>query len=31
VKGEDGTNAKTADLSTVFELMDYREGRSQQL
>jgi hypothetical protein len=31
VKGEDGTNAETAELSTAFELIDYREGRSQKL
>lgn len=29
VKGEDGTTAETADLSTAFDLIDYREGRSQ--
>ena len=31
VKAEDSTTAETADLSTAFELMDYREGRSQKL
>lgn len=30
MKGEDGTTAETANLSTAFELMDYREGRSQR-
>ena len=30
VKAADGTTAETADLSTAFELMDYREGRSQR-
>jgi gluconokinase len=29
VKAEDGTSAETADLSTAFELIDYREGRAQ--
>ena len=29
VKAEDGTTAETADLSTAFDLIDYREGRSQ--
>jgi hypothetical protein len=29
VKAEDGTTAETADLSTAFDLMDYREGRAQ--
>jgi Domain of unknown function (DUF5069) len=31
VKAEDGTATETTDLSTAFELMDYREGRSQRL
>jgi hypothetical protein len=31
VKGEDGITAETAGLSTAFELIDYREGRSQKL
>jgi hypothetical protein len=30
VKAEDGTTAETAELSTAFELMDYREGRSRR-
>ena len=30
VKAEDGTTAETTDLSTAFELIDYREGRSQR-
>jgi hypothetical protein len=30
LKAEDGAAAETADLSTAFELMDYREGRSQR-
>jgi hypothetical protein len=30
VKAEDDTTAEAADLSTAFELMDYREGRSQR-
>jgi hypothetical protein len=30
VKVEDGTTAEAADLSTGFELIDYREGRSQR-
>jgi hypothetical protein len=30
VKAEDGITAETADLSTAFELMDYREGRSRR-
>jgi hypothetical protein len=29
VTAEDGTTAETADLATAFELIDYREGRSQ--
>jgi hypothetical protein len=31
VKAEDGTTAETADLSTAFELIDYREGRSREV
>jgi hypothetical protein len=31
VKAEDGTTVETADLSTAFELIDYREGRSPKL
>jgi gluconokinase len=30
VKGEDGITAETADLSTAFEVIDYREGRAQK-
>jgi hypothetical protein len=30
VKAEDGSAAETADLTTAFELMDYREGRSRR-
>src|SRR5947207_253595 len=30
VKAEDGTTAEAADLLTAFELMDYREGRSER-
>jgi gluconokinase len=30
VKAEDGTSAEIAALSTAFELIDYREGRSQK-
>ena len=29
VKAEDGTSTETADLTTAFEVMDYREGRKQ--
>ena len=29
VKAEDGTSTETADLTTAFEVMDYREGRTQ--
>ena len=31
VKAEDGTVAETASLSTAFELIDYREGRSPEV
>jgi hypothetical protein len=31
VKAEDGATAETADLQTAFDLVDYREGRSQEL
>jgi gluconokinase len=31
VKAEDGTTAETASLSTAFELIDYREGRSPEV
>jgi hypothetical protein len=30
VKAEDGSASETTDLSTAFELMDYREGRLQR-
>jgi hypothetical protein len=31
VKAEDGTTAETAELSTAFDLIDYREGCPQEL